>query len=122
MLRDVNIYSPSFTENEKNTVEKSVSTPGMSIYFEAYLYSTGNYSNSTWQLFPSALLVSQRRPSTANEEEDEERDSPSEGTLDKVKKPKKVFCYLSPKVSLFHWKTNVQQVMNCTPGNRKSKI
>lgn len=85
------------SENEKNTVEKSVSTPGMSIYFEAYLYSTGNYSNSTWQLFPSALLVSQRRPSTANEEEDEERDSPSEGTLDKVKKPKKVFCYLSPK-------------------------
>lgn len=118
MLRDVNIYSPSFTENEKNTVEKSVSTPGMSIYFEAYLYSTGNYSNSTWQLFPSALLVSQQRPSTANEEEDEERDSPSEGTLDKVKKPKKVFCYLSPKVSLFHWKTNAQQVMNCTPGNR----
>ncbi|MGH0153840.1 UNVERIFIED_CONTAM: hypothetical protein FKN15_025809 [Acipenser sinensis] len=85
------------SENEKNTVEKSVSTPGMSIYFEAYLYSTGNYSNSTWQLFPSALLVSQRCPSTANEEEDEERDSPSEGTLDKVKKPKKVFCYLSPK-------------------------
>lgn len=39
----------------------------------------------------------QRRPSTALEEEDE--DSPSEcHTPEKVKKPKKVYCYVSPKV------------------------
>ncbi|XP_064183772.1 apoptosis-resistant E3 ubiquitin protein ligase 1 isoform X2 [Anguilla rostrata] len=83
------------SENEKNCVEKNVSTPGISIYFEAYLYSTGNYSTSSWQLPASSLLAPQRRPSTADEEE--ERDSPVEGQPEKVKKPKKVYCYISPK-------------------------
>ncbi|KAG2457905.1 AREL1 ligase, partial [Polypterus senegalus] len=87
------------SENEKNTVEKNVSTPGMNIYFEAYLYNTGNYSNFFWQLPSSALLVPQRRLSTANEEDEEDRDSPSEGQVEKVKKPKKVYCYISPKFS-----------------------
>lgn len=32
-------------------------------------------------------------------EEDEEHDSPVEGQPEKVKKPKKVYCYISPKVS-----------------------
>uniref|UniRef100_A0A6Q2ZK98 HECT-type E3 ubiquitin transferase n=1 Tax=Esox lucius TaxID=8010 RepID=A0A6Q2ZK98_ESOLU len=75
------------SENEKNCVEKNVSTPGISIYFEAYLYGTGNYSNysnSSWQ-----------RPSMGDEEE--EHDSPVEGQPEKVKKPKKVYCYISPK-------------------------
>ncbi|XP_048830643.1 apoptosis-resistant E3 ubiquitin protein ligase 1 isoform X1 [Brienomyrus brachyistius] len=83
------------SENEKNCVEKYVSTPGTSVYFEAYLYSTGNYSTSTWQLPVSSLLVPQRRLSTADEEDD--RDSPVEGQPEKVKKPKKVYCYISPK-------------------------
>uniref|UniRef100_A0A4W4F4W2 Apoptosis-resistant E3 ubiquitin protein ligase 1 n=1 Tax=Electrophorus electricus TaxID=8005 RepID=A0A4W4F4W2_ELEEL len=69
---------------EKSCVEKNVSTPGISIYFEAYLYSTGNYSGSPWQ-----------RPSVGDEED--EHDSPVEGQLEKVKKPKKVYCYISPK-------------------------
>lgn len=43
------------------------------------------------------MTSSQRRPSTAVDEEDE--DSPSEcHTPEKVKKPKKVYCYVSPKV------------------------
>uniref|UniRef100_A0A4W5KBD6 Apoptosis-resistant E3 ubiquitin protein ligase 1 n=1 Tax=Hucho hucho TaxID=62062 RepID=A0A4W5KBD6_9TELE len=54
------------TENEKNCVEKNVSTTGISIYFEAYLYGSGNYSNY-------------------------------KGQPEKVKKPKKVYCYISPK-------------------------
>ncbi|KAK5608398.1 Apoptosis-resistant E3 ubiquitin protein ligase 1 [Crenichthys baileyi] len=83
------------SENEKACVEKNVSTPGISIYFEAYLYSSGNYSNSSWQLPASALLAPQRRPSMG--EEDEEHDSPVEGQPEKVKKPKKVYCYISPK-------------------------
>uniref|UniRef100_A0A3B5LTY4 HECT-type E3 ubiquitin transferase n=2 Tax=Xiphophorus couchianus TaxID=32473 RepID=A0A3B5LTY4_9TELE len=37
----------------------------------------------------------QRRPSMG--EEDEEHDSPVEGQPEKVKKPKKVYCYISPK-------------------------
>uniref|UniRef100_A0AAR2JKX5 Apoptosis-resistant E3 ubiquitin protein ligase 1 n=1 Tax=Pygocentrus nattereri TaxID=42514 RepID=A0AAR2JKX5_PYGNA len=60
------------SENEKSCVEKNVSTPGISIYFEAYLYGTGNYSSSPWQFPASSLLV---------------------------KKPKKVYCYISPKVN-----------------------
>lgn len=83
------------SENEKSCVEKNVSTPGTSIYFEAYLYSSGNYSNSSWQLPASALLAPQRRPSMG--EEDEEHDSAVEGQPEKVKKPKKVYCYISPK-------------------------
>ncbi|KAF7201944.1 transcript variant X1 [Nothobranchius furzeri] len=83
------------SENEKSSVEKNVSTPGISIYFEAYLYSNGNYSSSSWQLPASSLLSPQRRPSMG--EEDEEHDSPVEGQLEKVKKPKKVYCYISPK-------------------------
>ncbi|XP_028293840.1 apoptosis-resistant E3 ubiquitin protein ligase 1 [Gouania willdenowi] len=83
------------SENEKSSVEKNVSTPGISIYFEAYLYSSGNYSSSSWQLPASSLLVPQRRPSMGDEED--EHDSPVEGQPEKVKKPKKVYCYISPK-------------------------
>lgn len=82
-------------ENEKACVEKNVSTPGISIYFEAYLYSSGNYSSSLWQLPASSLLAPQRRPSMG--EEEDEHDSPVEGQPEKVKKPKKVYCYISPK-------------------------
>ncbi|KAK5916667.1 hypothetical protein CgunFtcFv8_011629 [Champsocephalus gunnari] len=82
------------SENEKACVEKNVSTPGISIYFEAYLYSNGNYSSS-WQLPASSLLAPQRRPSMG--EEEDEHDSPVEGQPEKVKKPKKVYCYISPK-------------------------
>lgn len=32
-------------------------------------------------------------------EEEDEHDSPVEGQPEKVKKPKKVYCYISPKVS-----------------------
>lgn len=85
------------SENEKACVEKNVSTPGISIYFEAYLYSSGNYSSSSWQLPASSLLTPQRRHSM--EEEEDEHDSPVEGQPEKVKKPKKVYCYISPKVS-----------------------
>lgn len=83
------------SENEKACVEKNVSTPGISIYFEAYLYSSGNYSSSSWQLPASSLLAPQRRPSMG--EEEDEHDSPVEGQPEKVKKPKKVYCYISPK-------------------------
>ncbi|CAG10645.1 unnamed protein product [Tetraodon nigroviridis] len=92
-------YSPYYKifqpENEKACVEKNVSTPGISIYFEAYLYSSGNYSSSSWQLPASSLLAPQRRPSMG--EEEDEHDSPVEGQPEKVKKPKKVYCYISPK-------------------------
>lgn len=91
---------PLLAENEKACVEKNVSTPGISIYFEAYLYSNGNYSSSSWQLPASALLAPQRRPSMGDEEDD--HDSPVEGQPEKVKKPKKVYCYISPKVSASH--------------------
>ncbi|XP_074005153.1 apoptosis-resistant E3 ubiquitin protein ligase 1 isoform X2 [Numenius arquata] len=84
------------SENEKNIVERNVSTSGVSIYFEAYLYDAPSYTNSQWQLPPTHLSSSQRRPSTATEDEDE--DSPSDSqTPEKVKKPKKVYCYVSPK-------------------------
>uniref|UniRef100_A0AAR2J2F3 Apoptosis-resistant E3 ubiquitin protein ligase 1 n=1 Tax=Pygocentrus nattereri TaxID=42514 RepID=A0AAR2J2F3_PYGNA len=83
------------SENEKSCVEKNVSTPGISIYFEAYLYGTGNYSSSPWQFPASSLLAPQRRPSMGDDED--EHDSPVEGQPEKVKKPKKVYCYISPK-------------------------
>ncbi len=37
-------------------------------------------------------------------EEEDEHDSPVEGQPEKVKKPKKVYCYISPKVSGQHMK------------------
>ncbi|XP_070106275.1 apoptosis-resistant E3 ubiquitin protein ligase 1 isoform X6 [Equus przewalskii] len=84
------------SENEKNIVERNVSTSGVSIYFEAYLYNATNCTSTPWHLPPMHMSSSQRRPSTAVEEEDE--DSPSEcHTPEKVKKPKKVYCYVSPK-------------------------
>lgn len=84
------------SENEKNIVERNVSTSGVSIYFEAYLYNASSYTNTQWHLPPMNLGFSQRRPSTATEDEDE--DSPSDSqTPEKVKKPKKVYCYVSPK-------------------------
>lgn len=87
------------SENEKNIVDRNVSTSGVSIYFEAYLYDAPSYTNTQWQFPPTHLSSSQRRPSTATE--DEEEDSPSESqTTEKVKKPKKVYCYVSPKVDI----------------------
>ncbi|XP_047287975.1 apoptosis-resistant E3 ubiquitin protein ligase 1 isoform X4 [Homo sapiens] len=84
------------SEDEKNIVERNVSTSGVSIYFEAYLYNATNCSSTPWHLPPMHMTSSQRRPSTAVDEEDE--DSPSEcHTPEKVKKPKKVYCYVSPK-------------------------
>ncbi|XP_069493738.1 apoptosis-resistant E3 ubiquitin protein ligase 1 isoform X2 [Ambystoma mexicanum] len=78
-------------ENEKSAVERNVSTSGVGMYFDAYLYSATNAANSQWQLPPM-----QRRQSIATEDEDE--DSPSDSsTPEKVKKPKKVYCYISPK-------------------------
>lgn len=94
------VFSLHISENEKACVEKNVSTPGISIYFEAYLYSSGNYSSSSWQLPASSLLAPQRRPSMG--EEEDEHDSPVEGQPEKVKKPKKVYCYISPKVNGQH--------------------
>ncbi|XP_006884845.1 PREDICTED: apoptosis-resistant E3 ubiquitin protein ligase 1-like [Elephantulus edwardii] len=77
--------------NEKNIVEHNVSTSGVSIYFEVYLYNATN-----WHLPPMHVRSFQSWPSTAVEEEDE--DSPFECyTPEKVKKPKKVYCYVSPK-------------------------
>ncbi|XP_026975826.1 apoptosis-resistant E3 ubiquitin protein ligase 1 isoform X5 [Orcinus orca] len=84
------------SENERNIVERNVSTSGVSIYFEAYLYNAANCTSTPWHLPPMHTSSAQRRPSTALEEEDE--DSPSEcHTPEKVKKPKKVYCYVSPK-------------------------
>ncbi|XP_026567524.1 apoptosis-resistant E3 ubiquitin protein ligase 1 [Pseudonaja textilis] len=83
-------------EDEKNIVERNVSTSGVSIYFEAYLYNASSYTNTQWHLPPLNLGSFQRRLSTATEDEDE--DSPSDSpTPEKVKKPKKVYCYVSPK-------------------------
>ncbi|KAL7992563.1 hypothetical protein Chor_016819 [Crotalus horridus] len=84
------------SEDEKNIVERNVSTSGVSIYFEAYLYNASSYTNTQWHLPPLPLGSFQRRLSTATEDEDE--DSPSDSpTPEKVKKPKKVYCYVSPK-------------------------
>lgn len=87
------------SENEKNCVEKNVSTPGISICFETYLYNIGNYSSCPWQFPASSQLAPHRRPSMGDEEE--EQDSTAEGQSEKIKKPKKVYCYISPKVKNF---------------------
>lgn len=93
----LNLIPCSTSENEKNIVERNVSTSGVSIYFEAYLYNATNCTSTPWHLPPMHMSSSQRRPSTAVDEEEE--DSPSEcHTPEKVKKPKKVYCYVSPKV------------------------
>lgn len=95
----LNLIPCSASENEKNIVERNVSTSGVSIYFEAYLYNAASCTSTPWHLPPMHMSSSQRRPSTAVEEEDEE--SPSEcHTPEKVKKPKKVYCYVSPKVGI----------------------
>nr|XP_012597536.1 apoptosis-resistant E3 ubiquitin protein ligase 1 isoform X3 [Microcebus murinus] len=104
------------SENERNIVERNVSTSGVSIYFEAYLYNATNCTSTPWHLPPMHMSSSQRRPSTAIEEEDE--DSPSEcHTPEKVKKPKKVYCYVSPKslkatrnFSISDWSKNFEVV------------
>ncbi|CAN0412821.1 unnamed protein product [Rangifer tarandus platyrhynchus] len=84
------------SENERNIIERNVSTLGVSVYFEAYLYNTANFTSTPWHLPPMHTGSAQRWPSLALEEEDE--DSPSEcHTPEKVKKPKKAYCYLSPK-------------------------
>ena len=84
------------SENERNNVERNVSTSGVSIYFEAYLYNAASCISTPWHLPPTHTSSAQRRPSTALEEEDE--DSPSECyTPETVKKPKNVYCYVSPK-------------------------
>lgn len=104
-----------FAENEKNIVERNVSTSGVSIYFEAYLYNASSYTNTQWHLPPMNLGFSQRRPSTATEDEDE--DSPSDSqTPEKVKKPKKVYCYVSPKVRMpcLYVVSNTIQVLHGT--------
>ncbi|XP_038630244.1 apoptosis-resistant E3 ubiquitin protein ligase 1 isoform X2 [Scyliorhinus canicula] len=86
------------SENEKNTVEKNVSTPGISVYFETYLYSTANYAHTQWQLSPVTTATMGRYPSTNTDEEEDEKDVDQENqTAEKVKKPKKVYCYISPK-------------------------
>ncbi|KAG5215695.1 hypothetical protein JEQ12_001271 [Ovis aries] len=75
------------SENKRNNVECNVSTSGVSIYFEAYLYNAANGTSVPWHLPPMHTSSAQRRPSTALEEEVE--DSPSEcHTPEKVKKPK----------------------------------
>ncbi|XP_039391016.1 apoptosis-resistant E3 ubiquitin protein ligase 1 isoform X5 [Mauremys reevesii] len=104
------------SENEMNIVERNVSTSGVSIYFEAYLYNSASYANMQWHLPPTHLGSSQRRPSTATEDEDE--DSPSDSqTPEKVKKPKKVYCYVSPKslkatrnFSISDWSKNFEVI------------
>ena len=84
------------SENERNNVERHVSTSGVSIYFEAYLYNAASCTSMPWHLQPMHTSSAQRRPSTAMEEEDE--DSPSECyTPETVKKLKNVHCYVSPK-------------------------
>lgn len=96
-MNPVSNLTPCTSENERNIVERNVSTSGVSIYFEAYLYNANNCASTPWHLPPMHMSSSQRRPSTAIEEDDE--DSPSEcHTPEKVKKPKKVYCYVSPKV------------------------
>ena len=75
------------SENKRNNIECNVSTSGVSIYFEAYLYNAANCTSVPWHLPPMHTSSAQRRPSTALEEEDE--DSPSEcHTPEKVEKPK----------------------------------
>ncbi|XP_030415015.1 apoptosis-resistant E3 ubiquitin protein ligase 1 isoform X3 [Gopherus evgoodei] len=104
------------SENEMNIVERNVSTSGVSIYFEAYLYNSASYANTQWHFPPMHLGSSQRRPSTATEDEDE--DSPSDSqTPEKVKKPKKVYCYVSPKsmkatrnFSISDWSKNFEVI------------
>ncbi|XP_060685378.1 LOW QUALITY PROTEIN: apoptosis-resistant E3 ubiquitin protein ligase 1 [Hemiscyllium ocellatum] len=112
------------SDNEKNTVEKNVSTPGTSVCFEAYLYNTANYANSQWQL-PSIPPSSMgRHPSTNTDEEDDEKDLDQESqTAEKVKKPKKVYCYISPKqfsVKEFYLKIIPWRLFTCRvcPGTK----
>nr|XP_033807473.1 apoptosis-resistant E3 ubiquitin protein ligase 1 isoform X4 [Geotrypetes seraphini] len=82
-------YSPYYKtfqpDVERSAVERNISTSGMSIYFDAYLYNTASTS-TPWH----------QRLSTAIEDEDEDSSSDSQ-TPEKVKKPKKVYCYISPK-------------------------
>ncbi|XP_055496102.1 apoptosis-resistant E3 ubiquitin protein ligase 1 isoform X2 [Leucoraja erinacea] len=82
-------------ENEKNIVEKNVSSPGSSVYFEAYLYNTTNYAHSHWQSSPITYSTASRHQSITTDEEEDDKDG--DQTTEKVKKPKKVYCYISPK-------------------------
>ncbi|XP_030069725.1 apoptosis-resistant E3 ubiquitin protein ligase 1 isoform X3 [Microcaecilia unicolor] len=75
---------------ERSAVERNISTSGVSIYFDAYLYNTANTTT------PLQLPPMHRRLSAATEDEDEDSPSGSQ-TPEKVKKPKKVYCYISPK-------------------------
>lgn len=45
-------------------------------------------------------------------EEEDEHDSPVEGQPEKVKKPKKVYCYISPKVGHFRHHEGVELNMH----------
>lgn len=100
-------------EDEKNIVERNVSTSGVSIYFEAYLYNASSYANTQWHLPPLPLGSFQRRLSTATEDEDE--DSPSDSlTPEKMKKPKKVYCYVSPKVRMLLYQSSIQTITTFT--------
>lgn len=74
-------------ENEKNIVEKNVSSPGSSVYFEAYLYNTTNYAHSHWQSSPITYSTASRHQSITTDEEEDDKDG--DQTTEKVKKPKK---------------------------------
>ncbi|KAM4662803.1 apoptosis-resistant E3 ubiquitin protein ligase 1 [Discoglossus pictus] len=74
------------SDSEKAAVENNVSRSGVGVFFEGYLHPPSNFPNTPGQ----------RRSSSPNQEE--EREASSDGIPhERMKKPKKVYFYISPK-------------------------
>ncbi|KAE8585976.1 hypothetical protein XENTR_v10021516 [Xenopus tropicalis] len=72
------------TDGEKTIVDNNVSRSGVGVFFEGYLYPPSSSPNIPGQ---------HRSSSTSNDEE-----SNADGhTVDRLKKPKKVYFYITPK-------------------------
>ncbi|XP_053553158.1 apoptosis-resistant E3 ubiquitin protein ligase 1 [Bombina bombina] len=74
------------TDGEKAAVENNVSRSGVGVFFEGYLHPPSN--------FPSSSVQRRLSPAGHEEECNATADPPSQ---DRMKKPKKVYLYISPK-------------------------
>ncbi|KAM4690295.1 apoptosis-resistant E3 ubiquitin protein ligase 1 [Rhinophrynus dorsalis] len=74
------------SDSEKATVDNNVSRSGVGVFFEGYLYPPSSATN----------ITGQHSPSSPKQEEENHRSTDGH-TLDRLKKPKKVYFYISPK-------------------------
>ncbi|KAG8448938.1 hypothetical protein GDO86_015850 [Hymenochirus boettgeri] len=73
-------------DSEKAIVDNYVSRSGVGVFFEGYLYPPSNLTN----------IPGQRRLSSTSHEEESESNADAH-TVDRMKKPKKVYFYMTPK-------------------------